>query len=109
MVVLSAIGDIRRFTHPKKLVGYAGLGAGVHISGEQHQGKSITKEGRKELRWAIVEAAWVAVRSDPYWKAHFKRLEKRMPANKAIVAIARRLLVSRLAYSHPPSALSPLR
>jgi hypothetical protein len=41
-----------------------------------------------------VEAAWVAVRSDPYWKTHYQRLEKRMHANKAIVAIARRLLVA---------------
>ena len=94
MVVLSAIGDIKRFSHPKKLVGYAGLGAGVHDSGQKHQGKSITKEGRKELRWALVEAAWRAIGSDPYWKAQLKRLEKRMHRNKAIVAIARRLLVS---------------
>jgi transposase len=57
MVILSAIGDIKRFSHPKKLVGYAGLGAGVHDSGKKHQSKSITKEGRKELRWALVEAA----------------------------------------------------
>jgi hypothetical protein len=38
-------------------VGYAGLGAGVHASGEKYQEKSITKAGRKELRWALVEAA----------------------------------------------------
>ncbi len=78
MVILSAIGDISRFADPKKLVGYAGLGAGVHASGEKYQEKSITKAGRKELRWALVEAAWVAVRSDPYWKAQFIRLKKRV-------------------------------
>jgi hypothetical protein len=94
LIVLAAIGDISRFAHPKKLVGYAGLGAGVHDSGEKHQEKSITKAGRKELRWALVEAAWVAVRSDPYWKTQHKRLQQRMHANKAIVAIARRLLVA---------------
>jgi len=94
MTVLAAIGDIARFAHPKQLVGYAGLGAGVHTSGQKHQEKSITKEGRKELRWATVEAAWVAVGCDPHWQAQFQRLEKRMPRNKAIVAIARRLLVS---------------
>ena len=94
MVVLSAIGDISRFSGPKKLVGYAGLGAGVHASGEKYQEKSITKAGRKELRWTMVEAAWVAVRSDPYWKAQFIRLKKRMHVNKAIVSIARRMLVS---------------
>jgi transposase len=94
MVILSAIGDISRFARPRELVGYAGLGAGVHASGEKYQEKSITKAGRKELRWALVEAAWVAVRSGPYWKAQFIRLKKRMHVNKAIVAIARRLLVS---------------
>jgi len=94
MAVLSAIGDISRFSHANQLVGYAGLGSGVHDSGEKHVSKPITKEGRKELRWAMVEAAWVAVRSNPYWKAQFKRLEKRMHKNKATVAIARRMLVS---------------
>lgn len=94
MIVLAAIGDISRFEHPKKLVGYAGLGAGVHDSGEKHQDKSITKEGRKELRWVMVEVAWGAVRSDPYWGAQYKRLSKIKHPNKAIVAIARRLLVS---------------
>ena len=56
MTILSAIGDIRRFESPKKLVGYAGLGAGVHDSGQKHREKGITKFGRKELRWALVEA-----------------------------------------------------
>ena len=65
MTILSAIGDIRRFESPKKLVGYAGLGAGVHDSGQKHREKGITKFGRKELRWALVEASWQAVRSNP--------------------------------------------
>ncbi len=94
MVVLSAIGEIKRFSHAKKLVSYAGLSPGVHSSGETNRSKPITKEGRKELRWAMVEAAWVAARFNPYWKAQFKRLEKRMHRNQAIVAIARRMLVS---------------
>jgi len=94
MIVLAAVGDISRFSQAKKLVGYAGLGAGVHASGEKHQDKSITKAGRRELRWALVEAAWGAVRSDPYWKAQYQRLTKTKHPNKAIVAIARRLLVA---------------
>jgi len=95
MTVLSAIGDITRFVHAKNLVGYAGLGAGVHDSGLKHQKKGITKSGRKELRWALVEAAWGAVRSDPHWKAQYEHLKKRgKHSNQAIVAIARKLLVS---------------
>jgi len=95
MTVLSAIGEISRFEDSKNLVGYAGLGAGIHSSGLKHQGKGITKAGRKELRWAMVEAAWGAVRSDPHWKAQYEQLKKRgKHSNAAIVAIARKLLVS---------------
>jgi len=50
LTILSAIGDIQRFDHPKKLVGYAGLGARVHASGETQRGGGITKWGRRELR-----------------------------------------------------------
>ncbi len=93
MIILAAIGDITRFPSPKKLVGYAGLGASVHSSGKTHRTGHITKTGRRELRWALVEAAWCAVRYSPHWRAEFKRLAGRMPENVAIVAIARKLLV----------------
>jgi transposase len=94
MTILSAIGDIRRFESPKKLVGYAGLGAGVHDSGQTHRGKGITKFGRKELRWALVEAAWQGIRANPRWRAEYDALCKRKHPNQAIVAIARKLLVT---------------
>ena len=54
--------------------------------------KGVTKEGRKELRWAMVEVAQRAVKSDPHWKVRFQELQKRMHRNQAIVAVARRLL-----------------
>src|SRR5574337_290291 len=94
MTVLAAIGDVTRLESAKKLGGYAGLGASVHDSGQTHKTGRITKTGRRELRWALVAAAWSAVRSHPYWKAEFERLARRMPDNKAIVAIARKLLVA---------------
>jgi transposase len=95
MTVLSAIGEISRFESPKHLVGYSGLGAGVHASGKEHIEKPITKCGRKELRWALVEAAWRAIRISPYWKAQYEKYLKRMrKPNQAIVVIARKLLVT---------------
>jgi transposase len=94
MTALGAIGDITRFESAGKLVGYAGLGAGVHDSGKEHREKKITKSGRKELRWALVEAAWRAVRMSPYWKDQFENFKRRMRPNQAIVAIARKLLVA---------------
>ncbi len=94
MTALGAIGDITRFESAGKLVGYAGLGAGVHDSGKEHREKKITKSGRKELRWALVEAAWRAVRMSPYWKKQFEALARRKHRNQAIAAIARKLLVA---------------
>ena len=95
MTILSAIGDIHRFESADKLVGYSGLGAGVHDSGKEHIEKRITKSGRKELRWAMVEAAWRAVRMSPYWKEQYEKFLRRMRRpNQAIVVIARKLLVA---------------
>jgi transposase len=94
MTLLAAIGDITRFEQAKQLVGYSGLGASVHASGETYRTGHITKEGRRDLRWALVEAAWAAVNNHPHWKNEFDRLARRMPENKAIVAIARKLLIA---------------
>jgi transposase len=93
MYILSAVGDIARFASAKKLVGYSGLGARIHASGLTFRTGGITKQGRKELRTALIEAAWITVRFDPAWKAQFERLAQRIGRRKAIVAIARKLLV----------------
>jgi transposase len=42
----------------------------------------------------MVEAAGVAVENHPHWKAQFERLTRRIGKQKAIVAIARKLLVT---------------
>jgi transposase len=94
VTVYSAIGDISRFVEAKNLVGYAGLGARVHDSGLTTRTGKITKAGRRDLRVALVEAAHVAANSHPHWKAELARLQPRLGYNKAIVAIARKLLVT---------------
>jgi transposase len=92
MTILAAIGEIQRFATPKQLASYSGLTPGLEQSGTKNRGKGITKEGRRELRWALVEAAQRAVESDPLWKTRFQQLHKRMHRNQAIVAVARQLL-----------------
>jgi transposase len=94
MSILAAIGPIERFAEPRQLVGYAGLGAKVHDSGETHHTGSITKAGRKDLRSATVAAAQHAVKCHPYWKEQYARLEAKKGRPKALVAIGRRLLVA---------------
>ena len=92
MTVLAAIGEIQRFDSARHLASYSGLTPGLEQSGTKYNEKGITKEGRKELRWAMVEVAQRAVKSDPLWTRKFQELQKRMHRNQAIVAVARRLL-----------------
>ena len=92
MTVLAAIGEIQRFDSARHLASYSGLTPGLEQSGTKNRGKGVTKEGRKELRWALVEVAQRAVKSDPLWKHRFQEMQKRMHRNQAIVAVARRLL-----------------
>jgi transposase len=94
LTILSAIGTIERFEDAAHLVGYAGLGTRVHDSGQVHQNGRITKAGRKDIRTTMVNAANVAVQHHPFWKIEFEKLEARLGRSKAIVAIARKLLVA---------------
>jgi transposase len=94
VTVFAAIGDIARFMEPKKLVGYAGLGTKVHDSGMTTRTGKITKAGRRDLRVALVEAAHIAANNHPHWKAELARLQARLGYNKAIVAIARKLVLT---------------
>ena len=94
VTVWAAIGDIRRFAEPKYLVGYAGLGTRVHDSGMTMRSGKITKAGRRDLRTVLIEAAQAASSSHPHWQAELARLEPRLGHNKAIVAIARKLLIA---------------
>ncbi len=93
LAFLAAVGDIARFPSAKQLVGYSGLGARIHDSGLTTRTGRITKAGRRDLRTAMVEAAQVAANTHPHWKAELARLEPRLGRNKAIVAIARKLLI----------------
>ena len=75
-------------------MGYAGLGARVHNSGLSTRSGRITKAGRRDLRVVLIEAAQVAANTHPHWQAELARLQPRLGRNKAIVAIARKLLIT---------------
>jgi transposase len=92
-VVLSELGDARRFRNAKRVVSYAGLDPGVRESaGKAHQLR-ITKEGSRMLRWVLVEAAWRLVNKYRRWSFMYDKLKNNTGSRKrAIVAVARRLL-----------------
>jgi len=94
VMVLGEVGEFSRFGSAKQLVSYAGLDPKVDQSdGPPRLGQRISKAGRTELRWLMVEAAWAHVRAGGAEAGLFHRLVKRgKPQGVAIVALARRLL-----------------
>lgn len=94
MAILSAIGDIKHFASAKKLSGYAGLGTRIHASGTTFSSGKITKQGRTELRQVLIEVAWVAVQNNSLWRQRYQKIAQKRESQKAIVAIARRILVT---------------
>ena len=94
MLLINEIGPIARFPSPKKLVSYAGLAPSTHQSGNHTTHGPITKEGNSHIRWILVEAAQHAARHDSRLSQFYQRVMKRRGHNRAIVAVARKMLVT---------------
>jgi transposase len=90
-VVLSELGDVRRFRSQKQVAAYAGLAPGVRESAGRGKQLGITKQGSGLLRWVLIETAWRAVGKTRRWGLIYEQLKRRTGAKKAIVAVARRL------------------
>lgn len=58
ITVVAELGDLRRFAHPRELMGYLGLVPSEHTSGSQRRLGAITKTGNVHVRRVLVEAAW---------------------------------------------------
>lgn len=56
MTLITEIGDIRRFSHPKKLVSYGGMDIIEYSSGGKEKKFGITKMGNRKIRTVLVEA-----------------------------------------------------
>lgn len=117
MVLVTELGDIRRFPTPRHVMSYVGLTPSVSQSGESRSKSScITKAGSARCRHVLVQAAWNYTRRpqlasalkerqkdspawlvEHSWKAQqrlhdrFKHLASTVGRNKAVVAVAREL------------------
>jgi len=92
MVLLTEIVDINRFKNLDRLASYVGLVPGEDSSGEQEKNTGISRRRNAYLRALIIESSWIAVRKDPALLMAFNKLTDRMPKNRAIIQIARKLL-----------------
>jgi len=95
-VLIGEIGvDMSRFPTADHLASWAGLCPGNNESAGKHH-RARTRKGNREVREALVEAAWAAGRTGTYLGARFRRLHRRFGkqgGSKAAVAIAHNLLV----------------
>ena len=96
LLITSEIGEIERFDRDKEVVSYAGLDPVVRESGVSRTEGRISKRGSARLRSILVQCAKVAVHTckDEYFTRFFERLKRRKNYSIAIVATARKLLVS---------------
>jgi len=87
------IGTVERFHCGKQVASYVGLVPTEASSGDRRRLGHISKQGNALLRFLLVEAAQVTVRSQPEWRSRFFHLAMRRGRKIAKVAMARKLAV----------------
>ncbi len=117
VTLVSELGDLSRFRHPRQLMGYSGLVPSENSSGTRTRRGAITKTGNAHLRRVLTEAAWTyrarpsigaelrrrqAGQSEKIleisWKAqhrlhsiYWRLLGKGKPSQKVVCAVSREL------------------
>jgi len=87
------IGTPQRFHCGKQVASYVGLVPKEESSGDRRRLGHISKQGNALLRFLLVEAAQVTVRSQAQWRSKFFHLAMRRGRKIAKVAMARKLAV----------------
>ncbi|MGA9306936.1 MAG: IS110 family transposase [Candidatus Sulfotelmatobacter sp.] len=88
------VGKAERFQCGKQIASYLGLVPLEKSSGNRRRLGHIPKQGNSILRFLLVEAAQVTVRSLPEWRSKYVHLMMRRGRKIAKIAMARRLAVA---------------
>jgi transposase len=117
MILVSELGEVYRFAHPRRVMAYLGLIPSENTSSDKRRQGAITKCGNAHARWLLVECAQhyatppkiskeLSRRQEGQtrevraisWRAqnrlhrrYTRLMARRLQRNKAIVAIAREL------------------
>jgi len=96
-ILATETDGIKRFCRSERYVAYAGLAPTTHSSGgKTYQGRMLW-QCNKWLKWAFIEAAWIAVGCSSYFGGFYRHHRDRgKKANTAITIVARHLC--RIAY-----------
>ncbi len=85
-------GDIQRFLSIKKAISYCGLCGAEKSSANSVQRTPISKQRNKHLQTTLIEAAKMAPRYSPELALLYDKERKKGNANRATLAVARKLV-----------------
>lgn len=91
LMILGEIGDIKRFSHPKKLVSYAGLCPGIYQSGKKSYPVK-NKACNKWLKWIMYVCSGRATMMDTKYKDHYWKIYRKRGEKVAKRSTARKML-----------------
>jgi transposase len=93
MELLLELQDVSRFRRAEQLAAYVGLTPSQYSSAEKVRMGRITGIRKNTLRSLLVEASWTLIRKDQTMRAKYDRVKIRSGGKRAIVAVARTLLL----------------
>lgn len=91
------IGDVARFRSVKQAISYCGLCGAEKSSAETNKRTPISKQRNKHIQSVLVEAAKLAPRQDPGLALVYEREKQKGNANRATLAVARKMVAYLLA------------
>ena len=91
-ILATELGDMYHFTNEKALYRFTGLTPSEHSSGTKQKRGRISKQGNPVVRHILIQLAWRAVGADSSLGGRYRTLSLRIGSQKAIVAIARKLV-----------------
>ena len=93
MELVLELQDVARFRRSDQLAAYVGLTPSQYSSADKVRMGRITGIGKNSLRAIMVEVAWYIIRKDNSMRKKFERIKARSGSKRAIVAIARTVLL----------------
>lgn len=93
LALVHTLGPIGRFSNSRQVVAYVGLDPLENSSAERVRFGKISKAGSRILRYLLGQAAFTAARLDPDLRRTYNNLSRRRGSQKAITAVARKLLI----------------
>lgn len=97
-LLITEIGDMKRFPSFYELNSFIGLLPSEHSSGEREVKGRLTIRRHRQLRSDLIECAWTAKRTDPALSLFYSEQLKRGKEPKLIIVKIARKLLSRIRY-----------